>query len=125
MALFGKADDEAKNEVEVDRLESLPLEALAAEVLSHFDSIDLEFGSWGPTLYEVAEAIAPTKLKGAAAKPMVMVVGEGLQVLEHARLVRLSIGDAPSFDLQFVLTRAGRDAMERGDVSERLRSTLS
>lgn len=122
MALFGKSDDEA-NQREVDRLAALPLETLAAEVFTHIDGIELDFGAPGPDVFEVAEAMAPTKLKGKPRIAMVPVVAEGMQVLEHARLVLSYGSDGESSVLQFALTRAGRAALERGDVVQRLRGT--
>lgn len=121
MGRFGKKEDEAANQQENDRLAALSLDALAAEVLPHIPGIDLRFGSKGPTDLEVAKEMAPSKLKGQPAISMTALVAEGLQVLEHAGLVRLGIRPDESNSLEYALTRAGQTAIDQGDVATRLR----
>ena len=120
MGLLGKGDDTALED-EAERLAALGLAELAAEILPHVPNVKLgSYGSQGPGATEVAETMAPGKLKGPAALRMVQVVAEGLQVLEHAGLVRLAIRGDESTALEFPMTRAGQAALADGSVLEQL-----
>ena len=120
MGLRGKGDDAAL-EAEVDRLAALPLTELAAEILPYVPTIKLRsLGSQGPDVYEVAKAMAPAKLKGPSTLRMAELIAEGLQVLEHAGLVRLGIRGDESNALEFRLTRAGEAALADGAITDRL-----
>ena len=91
MALFGDGDDLARIQTEVDRLDVLSLEALAAEVFPYISGANLDIGSHGPTVSEVAEVMVATKLEGPAAISRYHSVAEGLQLHEQARLVSLRV----------------------------------
>ena len=116
MGIFGSKADPGAVQALIDRLGALPLDALAQEVLGAvvgFD--DLPMGAQGPTAYEVAEHLAGGKVKAAQLLELAELVAEGLQQLEHASLVRPSVGlRNESYDLQYVLTRAGRTSLGAG-----------
>jgi hypothetical protein len=120
MGLFGKGSDGEANGAEFERLSALPLEDLGTEVMSQVPNIELGTLSYGPTALELARV--PSRLKADEQVPMSSLVAEGLQVLEHAGLLRSSgrYGNETSQALEFVPTRAGRAALAAGDVRARL-----
>jgi hypothetical protein len=123
-----KADNDGLN-AEVERLGSLTLDQLGAEVLAK------GFGPEGPgtpaytDAGDIAGAISgPYQGRGddeAANEQLYELVAEGVQVLEHACLVRPVFhgqgGDFSSYNLGWGATRLGRDAIERGAVERVLR----
>jgi hypothetical protein len=122
MGLFGNKSDEIANQAEMDRLDAMSLEELGAEVLPHIPTIELGPLHRGPTTREIMDAMAPSRLQTDQQLPMLYLVAEGLQVLEHAGLVRLDVRARNSqSELEHVLTRSGRVAIDDGDVITRLR----
>jgi hypothetical protein len=137
MGLFGdddkKAAENAAMAAELARLQALSLIELAEEILLR------AYGPGGPRAAGAApEATSLEKLtaffnpatsifgidkqvKGA----LEGVIAEGVQVLEHARLLvgRFSGGDYAT--LGFALTRAGSAALAGGDVPARIAATLT
>jgi hypothetical protein len=143
--MFGHKDEEkqAQNDrwrlalqAEFDRLGSLPLPELAAEVMTKgfgpdgpgADDEDVTVGeaniNAGPTADQIAgEFVAPRgftfplpsdedlKLR----ERIVRLVAEGLQELEHASLVRAQTHTSMGY-LDYATTRRGRAALERGEV---------
>ena len=106
-------------EAEADRAGSLPLPQLAAEVMTRSfratEDLRFENGRY-PGFGTLVSRFAPDtshhdeKLYQRFAE----LVGEGLQVLEHASLVR---GPVPASGGDgYALTRLGRAALERGAV---------
>lgn len=142
--LFGhKDDDDAQASdkltaltAEIDRLEALSLPALAAEVMAkgfgpgapgadENNAISVEGPniSAGPTTVDVALEFAPGgDTKGADDATRLRlhrVVAEGLQLLDHAGLIRTQMHTAMNgFD--FAPTRKGRAALQSGDVERAL-----
>jgi hypothetical protein len=127
MPLFGGKHD-AENEklsAELARIEALPLKELAGEVLTR------GFGPGGPA---AAAPGAPQHIAGAfnpaegsfgiddqALRDMFVVVSEGLQVLEHAGLVRCMIGGSGGvYDQFYTLTRLGEATLQQGTVEQAL-----
>jgi hypothetical protein len=120
MGLFGKNDEkEAENaamKAEYARLEALPLEQLAEEILVRVYG-DGGVGDDGGsvTLTQITAALNPaTSVFGIDEKvrsAFPPLVSEGVQVLEHARWIvgRFSGGDISS--MGWALTRAGRAAL--------------
>lgn len=137
MSLFGKNDDEAGDgdaavAVEIARLEALALPALAAEVM------EKGFGPDGPgapgkpgtieapeisaprvRLNEVVMAVTPAYAASSDAREQLRIadlLAEAIQLLELAALLRVTWRGGTE---DFMATRRGRAAQERGEV-ERL-----
>jgi hypothetical protein len=132
MGLFDKAADVWAGEradsdglrAEVQRLGSQTLERLAAEVMER------GFGRGGPGAENPADPAAigaafsgPFQGRDydeAADAQLMEMVAEGIQVLEHACLVRPvfhgSGGDRAYYALDFASTRLGRAALEQHAV---------
>jgi hypothetical protein len=121
MGLFEKASDAEANEAEFVRLSALPLDDLAAEVMAHVPTIELGAVGTGPTARELAKAMAPSRLKRESQLPMILIVREGLQVLEHAGLVCVDIRPETTPEPEYSLTRAGQAAIDSGDIISNLR----
>lgn len=125
MPLFG-GKREAENEklrTELARIEALPLKELAAEVMVK------GFSPGGPaadapgTPQHIAGAFNPAEgsfgIDDQALRDMFVVVVEGLQVLEHAGLVRYMIGGSGGvYDQFYTLTRLGQAALRDGTVEQ-------
>lgn len=118
MGLFGGKDDDAAR-AELERLESLTVEDLAAELLPLVPQVEVGYQETGPTAGDLAGQLGSLP-KGRDGLRMLSAIAEGMQVLEHARLVRLSVRRDTS-EVEYGLTRAGRAALDRGDVAARLR----
>jgi hypothetical protein len=108
----------AELEAEADRLSLLTLPQLAAEVMTKvFPDVPRYDDNGGyPGLGQIVSRFAP----GTSHRDEMLLqrfrelVGEGLQVLEHASLVRGPV--ATSGGVGYTATRLGRDALERGAV---------
>jgi hypothetical protein len=138
MALFGgRADRSAEAdalEAEIDRLDRLPLPALAAEVMgkafgpgAEWEDPEEEVTIGGPnvgagaTVVGIATEIAPggstrsaddrTRLR------LQRLVAEGVQALEHAALVRPQMHTAMNC-LDYTPTRLGRKVLATGAVAQ-------
>ena len=120
-------------EAEIERIGSLSLPHLAAEVMVKGFGPDGP-GGWGkpgspaspttqdaarPTAATIARVFAPAhQAKDVSSEQRLrleMVIAEGLQILEHACLVRLET-HADTSALCYSATRLGRAAVERGEV---------
>lgn len=93
----------------------MKLDAIAQELLEVVLAVDgLPLGAAGPTVYEVVEQLVGGKAEAAQQLELADLVAEGLQQLEHASLVRVSVGlRNQSHELQYIPTRAGRAAASR------------
>jgi hypothetical protein len=127
MPLFGDRhpeDDDALR-AEVDRMSALTLPQLAGEVMTK------GFGPGGPGAdgawalpNDVAGAFIPADssrgLDQSLLDAVYQVAVEGIQVLEHACLVRLQFSGAgghnASYQVTYTATRMGRAALEQGTV---------
>jgi hypothetical protein len=121
--LSGKKEErdarKAALEAEADRASALPLAQLAAEVMTKVfrvtEELRFEDGRY-PGFGTLVSRFAPgtshhdEKLFQRFAE----LVGEGIQVLEHASLVRGPV--ATSGGDGYAVTRLGRAALERGAV---------
>jgi|SRR5215471_4463442 len=129
MAPFGHEKKDAENaklHAELERISALGLQQLAVEVMTK------GFGPGGPAeqqpegLGTIAGAFNPAEgffgIDDDALVMMAVVVAEGLQVLEHACLVRevFSGGDVASLD--YTATRFGRAALAEPDGVEKVLS---
>lgn len=128
---------------EFERLDALPLKALAAEVMTKgfgpgspgADDDAISSGQAnadaGPTAEQISFEFVPArgftfplptpgdfKLRDRIAK----LVSEGLQELEHASLVRFQMHTAMGH-LDWTATRRGRVALQRGEVQNILEAT--
>jgi hypothetical protein len=140
--LFGRKEQQPEQQrvngnelqAEIDRLESLPLAELATEVMSkgfgpggpganEDDAITIggpNIGA-GPTISSIALAFTSEgNTRGAddsVRQHLYRLVAEGLQMLEHAGLIRTQVHTSMnSFD--YTLTRAGRAALSAGTVQQ-------
>ncbi|MCU1386928.1 MAG: hypothetical protein JWL72_266 [Ilumatobacteraceae bacterium] len=127
--MFGNADKREAGVTELrdqtNRLASLPLAALGAEIMTTV------FGPQGPggngsfmTDVTTANAFisdtAAWSDEDAVRQQLIAVISEGLQVLEHACLIRaqvIRITDV-SIGLGWMLTRSGAAALAQGRVVE-------
>ncbi len=125
--LFGskdtKHDDrpgDAEALAEAQRLAALPLPQLAAEVMDKgFNPGPASDGL--PTVRMIAEDIAPG-LAGRepdAFQSLYDIVGEGMQLLEHACLIRYTVWSSQG-GVFFTATRLGRAALAQGKVEHLL-----
>lgn len=136
MALFGgRADRSAEVdalEAEIERLDRLPLPALAAAVMgkafgpgAEWEDPEEEATLGGPgagagaTVVGIAAEMAPDgSTKGADERTRLRLerlVAEGAQALEHAALVRPQSHDGTK-GLDYTPTRLGRKALAAGAV---------
>lgn len=124
MGLFGKNDDKQRDNealaAEVMRLDALPYEALAAEVLQRAFGADGPGASAGLQSYEIIAAINPsTRIFGMDAEAenaLSDLVHEAIHVLYRAGLVRWSFSGGDHASMTWELSRAGVRAMEQGTV---------
>ncbi len=138
MALFGgRADRSAEVdalEAEIDRLDRLPLPALAAEVMgkafgpgADWEDPEEEATTGGPddgagaTVVGIAAELAPgASTRGADERTRLRLqrlVAEGVQALEHAALLRAQSHDAMK-GLDYTPTRLGRKVLAAGAVAQ-------
>jgi hypothetical protein len=138
MALFGSRGDRsaeaAELEAEIERLDQLPLPALAAEVMAKafgpgadWEDPEEEVTVGGPTtragatVAEIASEMAPEgSTKGADERAWLRLqrlVAEAVQVLEHAALIRPQVHLAIE-GLDYTPTRLGRTVLAAGAVVE-------
>jgi hypothetical protein len=138
MALFGRGADRIAEadalEAEIERLDQLPLPALAAAVMdkafgrgAEWEDPEEEVTVGGPnvgagaTVEAIAAAMAPDGSTRAvddrARLRLQRLIAEGVQKLEHACLVRAQMHTAMGgFD--YTPTRLGRTVLAAGAVAE-------
>lgn len=133
MGLFGTNEEkDAENAAmvaELERLEALPLEQLAEEILVR------GYGPGGPgerrgraraavrvqtlaDLFQPARSVFGIDEKVRSAFPS--LIAEGLQVLEHARWVLLEVQGGDYASAGYALTRAGAVALAGGQPAREL-----
>jgi hypothetical protein len=138
MALFGgRADREAEAgalDAEIERLDRLPMPALAAEVMAkafgsgaEWEDPEEEVTIGGPnvdagaTVAGIATAMAPGgSTRGGDERTRVRLqrlVAEGVQALEHAALIRSQMHTAMD-SLDYTPTRLGRKVLAAGAVAQ-------
>lgn len=138
MALFGSRGDRsaevAELEAEVERLDQMPLAALAVEVMTKAFgpgaewedpeeevTVDGSTARAGATVAGIATAIAPEgSTKGTDERTWLRLerlVAEAVQTLEHAALIRPQIHLAMNV-LDYTPTRLGRKVLAAGAVAE-------
>lgn len=123
--------DASNPQAVVDRLASLTLAELAAEVMtmafasggSAEDDASITVGGpnigSGPDPYTIADDLAPGRTPDGLREQLARVVAEGLQVLEHAGLIRPQMHTS-SGSIDFACTRKGRAALAAGNVESLL-----
>src|SRR4051794_24970456 len=124
MPLFGgkhQAENEALHE-EVERVSLLSPQALAAEVMKR------SFGPGGPAdhglndMPSLAGAFNPTEsmfgIDEDALHALATVVAEGVQVLEHANMVRFVFESGDIAHMYWTATRLGQVALDRDQVEQ-------
>jgi hypothetical protein len=137
MALFGKDGRSAQTgelEAEIERLDRLPLPALAGEVMgrgfgpgAEWEDPEEEVTIGGPnvgagaTVVGIATEMAPGgSTKGADERTRLRLqrlVAEGVQALEHAALIRPQMHTAMN-SLDYTPTRLGRKVLAAGAVAQ-------
>ena len=120
--MFGNKDA-APDTGEIARLNGLPVRDLAVEVMTRGFGATLEPSWTGRPATSAVDAVVTVLVPGASKLPateyreLYDVIGEGVQQLEHASLVRLTYLDNIGGRL-FVITRLGRAALSDGSVSQ-------
>jgi hypothetical protein len=138
MALFGSRGDlgaeAAELGAEIERLDQLPLSALAAEVMAKafgpgaaWEDPEEEVTVGGPTaragatVHGIATAMAPEGSTKAADERtwlrLQRLIAEAVQVLEHAALIRPQVHLAIE-GIDYTPTRFGRTVLAAGAVAE-------
>jgi hypothetical protein len=138
MALFGDRSDRSAEaellDAEIERLDRLPMPALAAEVMAKafgpgagWEDPEEEVtvggsnGDAGATVMGIARAMAPDgSTRGADERTRLRLqrlVAEGLQALEHAALIRAQSHNAME-GLDYTPTRLGRKVLAAGAISQ-------
>ena len=125
--------DIAAMNAEIARVSSLPLAELAAEVMAKGFGLDAPGGPGKPgtiespsldadrvTVGTIAGVFTPA-YRGRAVGPelelrLTQVLAEGVQALEHASLIRAQ-WHSNDGAMDYVATRRGREAVERGQVA--------
>jgi len=111
---------EAQLEQEVERLRSLPSRQIAIELIGKVEPFGLDPDAIPAGA--LAKCLAPDygRLRGAVVEQFLGLVDEGAQELARAGLfTRLGWGGAGDGNV-YGLSRAGREALERGSVAEAL-----
>ena len=103
------------------RLAALPLTDLAVEVMQKGFGPDGPADDGLPTVKMIMTAIVPDALRldSGAMRELYDLIGEGVQVLEQAALVRGTYWNGTG-GLYFTLTRRGHAALQGGDVAAAL-----
>jgi hypothetical protein len=128
MALFGdkkpEQDGDTGIEGEVERLGALPLPELASEVMVRGFGPECPAHDGRPSVRMITDLLVPggARLEQGAYQGLNELVGEGMQVLEHAGLV-LSTVWGGNGGLYFVATRLGKTALERNTVDQAIAGT--
>jgi hypothetical protein len=128
MALFGekKQDQDGGTgiEGEVERLSALPLPELASEVMTRGFGPDCPADDGRPSVRMIADLLVPggVRLEQGAYQGLNDLIGEGVQVLEHAGLVLSTVWGGKG-GLYFVATRRGKTALERNTVDQAIGGT--
>lgn len=134
MALFGSDEKKEAEEQSIaeerERIESMPLTALAEEILVKV------WGRGGPAdayeksdtaiafheiekLYGPELSISNVNVFGSDSEPMIGItelLEEALQMLEHAKLVVFRVSGGDIVKVQYRPTRAGLKAMDAGNA---------
>jgi len=123
MALFGdkKPDQDSGTgiEAEVERLGALALPELASEVMTRGFGPECPADDGRPSVRMITDLLVPggARLEMGAYQGLNELIGEGMQVLEHAGLVLPTIWGGKG-GLYFVATRVGKTALERNTVDQ-------
>jgi hypothetical protein len=131
MALFGGEKRQAKNEAldaEVQRLDALPLDDLAVETMAKGFGPGSPGAEGGAVLASnIGGAFVPgDSTSGLDQDELVEIndlAAEGIQVLEHAGLVRVVVaGSGSVYNTYVTTTRAGRAALQNDSVKKALKA---
>jgi hypothetical protein len=101
----------------MDRLRGLPLGQLAADVIARGFDRDNRSDRGRASVHDMAQRMVPGYVRQSQdlVWELQELIGEGVQVLEHARLVQCTIVGTDR-RIQWVLTRRGRQAVADGTV---------
>lgn len=125
MGLFGGSSEEKQRDndalaAEVMRLDALPYEALAREVLTKGFGHGGPGADWPVAFYEIKNALNPTDrifgMDDALLADFDTLVHEGLHMLYRAGLAQWVFSGGDTSSMRWSLTRAGRRALEQGTV---------
>ena len=124
MSLFNKDEENAKLHAELERIQALPLNEIAAEVLEKAFSPGTPGADGKPTtIPEVGLPFNPAEgsfgIDDQALVDMGFVMAEAVQVLEHACLVRMEVaGSGGVYGSNYRTTRLGQQALTAGTVKK-------
>jgi|SRR5579884_399796 len=122
-----RAVAEAAVRAEVERLEALPLAQLAAELmlkgfgpngyLADFAQREPYTSGGYVAIYGFADWLVPNSTDDLSER-LERVCGEGLQLLEHLRMIRATVFSEGWNRFGYVLTRRGQTALDNGEVEQ-------
>jgi hypothetical protein len=130
MSLFGdKKDGQEKGidvQAEVERLNSLAVPRLAAEVMVRGFGPDCPAADGRPSVRKIVDSMVPeaARMEQDAYLGLNDLIGEGIQALEHAGLVQPTVWGGTG-GLYFVATRRGKAALEQDAVDEAVGAVAS
>jgi hypothetical protein len=119
-----KAAKELAGSAEVERLTSLPVPELAAELMLAFGPDGAKSkGSSGTPPMQIVQWLLSSFPYHPNLRPLVTAVLAGLQELEHAGLISLRTSGVGSGGQLYLLTEAGKSALADGSTSSRLKQS--
>jgi hypothetical protein len=130
MSLFGdKKDGQERGidvQAEVERLSSLAVPRLAAEVMVRGFGPDCPAADGRPSVRKIVDSMVPeaARMEQGAYQDLNDLIGEGIQALEHAGLVQPTVWGGTG-GLYFVATRRGKAALEQDAVDEAVGAVAS
>jgi hypothetical protein len=113
---------EGQAQEEIDRLQGLGPEQLAAEILPVLGSDDLKRKLTGARVQEISKGMLDGFGSSMRVNPGVLLIPikEGLQRLEHANLVMQMASSNVDSSSRWRITKAGEEALAAGDAAAKL-----
>lgn len=113
---------EAQAQEEIDRLQGLSAEQLAAEILPVMVSDDLKGKLIGARVQEISKGMLDGFGSSMRINPGVLLISvrEGLQRLEHANLVMQMASSNVDSSTRWRITKTGEETLAAGDVAAKL-----
>ena len=113
---------EGQAQEEIERLQGLAPEQLAAEILPVMGSDDLKSKLTGARVQEISKGMLDGFGSSMRVNPGVLLIPirEGLQRLEHANLVMQMASSNVDASTRWRITKAGEEALAAGDAAAKL-----
>jgi hypothetical protein len=113
---------EGQAQEEIDRLQGLAPEQLAAEILPVMGSDDLKSKLSGARVQEISKGMLDGFGSSMRVNPGVLLIPirEGLQRLEHANLVMQMASSNVDASTRWRITKTGEEALAAGDAAAKL-----